>query len=462
MPNSWIKSIIFAVVLLSAPAFAGSLFEDYFAKTPQVPFPISELRKAIADPTQEPEANDFVFIPDGRSIQRANTDLCHPRVVTAVETPRGTTYLGYSEKAQAVEVISWNESKTQFEFLQIKNYGANGKPELTHAERNLCLSCHQNGGPIFARAPWREINNPFQMQKFYDTCLTGEQTEMIRGSYKLYQGIKVYAAFGGKRSSNPGDDNGTSCILPGLNPGCRIDSAVRGSEHLLQEVQACRSLCAPGDEACADELKRLTVPASAFSPLNNVDQTILKRLVSGALPTSILPDRNPNVSEAHVFLLKNGKATDLNLDVINGDYLAHGDDAKWSHPEEKRQPAFEFLGFDFMNLPAADQAGALTSLVRTCLRKGPAALVPEPSAAAVEAPREGVALFAFYCGKCHGDTSNIRLPLTDLSQLKTVTSDWGETAEELLANHEMPRTAPGVPPLPEDQRAILIRMLEQK
>lgn len=459
--------IALLTVLLSAHAKAetGSLFERYFtAAGGRIPFPVNQLRQALAV-DQQPGIHDFVFIHSGRSVQKANTDLCHPRLVTAIETKAGTTFIGYAEKSKTAEVISWNEAGDRFEFLILKNYGPGLKPELVKAERSFCLSCHQNGGPILSRAPWRELNNPFQMKQFYERCLDNKKIDPVAGAYKEYQGVKVFESFGIK-SGDPAADGGTSCVLPALNPGCKIDSAVRGSEKLLQFNRACRSICLKGDESCMEEVQRLAKPESAFSKLNEIDRGIFRRLKDNALPTTVLPDRNPNIAQAHVFLLRNGDSTNLNLEVINGDYLENGAGAGKADPQLERPKALEFLGFNFITLAersAIDQAGALTSLVRSCLKKGPAAFIPateEPTAAA-PVDRTAPALFQHYCGKCHsGANAVVSLPLTDLNELRKVRSVLGDSPQELLRWKIMPRKAPGVPELSDTERDVLIQLLE--
>jgi hypothetical protein len=141
-----------------------------------IPFPFEALVDHIEN---QLEARDrravvkSVLIPLGRSLQRdaAAPNFFHfPRVVIAVDgTPRvkpgesgmllkDRLYLGYHEKAEAVEVISYNESAGRFEFQVVKDYRPGGTPEVSYAHRALCVSCHQNHAPIFSRPVWAETN----------------------------------------------------------------------------------------------------------------------------------------------------------------------------------------------------------------------------------------------------------------------------------------------------------------
>lgn len=70
-------------------------------------------------------------------------------------------FLGYQEKANTIEVISYNEAAGRFEFQVVKDYQAGRTPKVVYANRAVCTVCHQNHGPIFARPLWDETNaNP--------------------------------------------------------------------------------------------------------------------------------------------------------------------------------------------------------------------------------------------------------------------------------------------------------------
>lgn len=145
-----------------------------------VPFPFQALLQKIKDQLQPtlvgvPQLKQ-VLIPLGRSLQRdaASPDFfSYPRVVVAVDTGpklrrghagmllRDRFYLGYQEKSNILEVISYNELAGRFEFQVVKDYRHGGKPRVFYANRAICTACHQNGGPIFSRQVWDETNaNP--------------------------------------------------------------------------------------------------------------------------------------------------------------------------------------------------------------------------------------------------------------------------------------------------------------
>ena len=120
-----------------------------------------------------PRASKAVLIPLGRSLQRTSAApefFAYPRAVVAADAePAGTgdpylkdrLYLGYQEKANLLEVISYNEDAGRFEFQVVTDYRAGGMPKVAYANRTLCVACHQNAAPIFSRPVWDETNaNP--------------------------------------------------------------------------------------------------------------------------------------------------------------------------------------------------------------------------------------------------------------------------------------------------------------
>jgi hypothetical protein len=148
-------------------------------KVYDVPYPFAALTRRIAGRLGEAAVGPplkMVLIPRGRSLQRdaARPDFFRfPRAVVAVDAePRvgpgqpgvllkDRLYLGYQEKANVIEVISYNEAAGRFEFQVVRDYREGGTPSVLYANRALCMTCHQNAAPIFARPLWDETNaNP--------------------------------------------------------------------------------------------------------------------------------------------------------------------------------------------------------------------------------------------------------------------------------------------------------------
>jgi len=166
------------------PPSGSSLFDYLFLGgldgSRTVPYPFEALRQRIRLHTQGDGDNEVglkqTLIPFSRALPRmaaAPEFYRFPRIVLAVDSDflssmraqgpllKDRLYIGYQEKAESLEVISYNEVAGRFEFQIVSDYAANKTPRVIYAERRLCVSCHQNGGPIFSEPLWRETNaNP--------------------------------------------------------------------------------------------------------------------------------------------------------------------------------------------------------------------------------------------------------------------------------------------------------------
>lgn len=164
------------------PTEGRSLFDLLFITNKQgnhltdIPFPFEALVKNIRSKSGNADIKQVV-IPMGRSLQRSagSPDFFkYPRAVIAIDTEmqkinsrnampllKDRLYIGYQEKSNLLEVISYNETQGRFEFQLVKDYRAGGNPRVFYANRAICISCHQNASPIFSRQVWNETNaNP--------------------------------------------------------------------------------------------------------------------------------------------------------------------------------------------------------------------------------------------------------------------------------------------------------------
>jgi hypothetical protein len=164
------------------PAIGRSLF-DILTTAPsddgprlRVPYPFDALRALIAKAggLSDGDISETRF-PLGRSLQRdaaAPDFFASPRVVLGVtgeplardpgKAPGKTMvlkdrlFIGYQPRAEALEIISYNEQAGRFEFLIVEDYAPGKTPRTVQARRALCLSCHHNAAPIFPNPPWSE------------------------------------------------------------------------------------------------------------------------------------------------------------------------------------------------------------------------------------------------------------------------------------------------------------------
>ena len=152
------------------PPIGRSRFDQLIGRAP-VPYPFSRLVDTVNRQMQTDAGGlpplKTTLIPLGRSLQRnaGAPDFFHfPRVVAAadgnnrpgVEPLKDRLFLGYHEKGQVIEVISYNDEAGRFEFQIVRDYAAGKTPQVFYQRRSLCLACHQNAAPMFARPLWDE------------------------------------------------------------------------------------------------------------------------------------------------------------------------------------------------------------------------------------------------------------------------------------------------------------------
>src|SRR5262245_10482365 len=163
-----------------APPTGRSLFDYAVTREAEgravydVPFPFERLVKHLEARAgcKQPCAKQ-VLIPLGRSLQRsaaAPAFFEFPRVVAAIDAEPSTPaaalfkdriYVGYQERSDLIEVISYNETAGRFEFQLVRDYREGGAREVVYARRAMCAACHQNLAPLFSRQVWDETNaNP--------------------------------------------------------------------------------------------------------------------------------------------------------------------------------------------------------------------------------------------------------------------------------------------------------------
>ena len=144
----------------------------------KIPYPIESLLERLNHQLGEDingDQNDVkkVFIPFSRCVNRyaaAPNFYESPRIVVAANSEhhgqkspnrihlKNRIFLGYQQSANAIEVISYNDQLGEFTFQVVTNYAEDSTPEVSRANASQCLSCHQNKGPIFPRAPWAETD----------------------------------------------------------------------------------------------------------------------------------------------------------------------------------------------------------------------------------------------------------------------------------------------------------------
>jgi mono/diheme cytochrome c family protein len=203
MNSVWLMFMIAALLTISNPAPADddlppvgrSRFDQLIGNAP-VPYPFARLLDTINRQMRRDAGGlpplKVTLIPLGRSLQReagAPDYFRLPRVVAAADGTnrpgflplKDRLFLGFHEKGAVIEVISYNDDAGRFEFQVVRDYRKGQTPQVFYARRSLCLACHQNGAPIFARPLWDETPaNPAIAERlrtarrdFYRVKLTG-------------------------------------------------------------------------------------------------------------------------------------------------------------------------------------------------------------------------------------------------------------------------------------------------
>jgi hypothetical protein len=283
------------------PPLGRSLFDRLFTRERNgkveydVPFPFEKLLDRLdaqlaRDKGASHPPSKRVLIPLGRSLQRtaaAPDYFKFPRAVVAADSQpisssalllKDRIYLGYQEKSDQLEVISYNEAAGRFEFQLVKNYRTGVAPQVVYANRSLCFSCHQNGAPIFSRGLWEETNaNP-------------EIAALLLAS--------------GKRSYGIAPDRGVD-VPYAIDIAIKRANSFALTQRLWQEgcggvdlpARRCRAalFTAALRHVLADGRKTsLTSPLTDIAALTHFRAESIRRWPAGlALSASDIPNRNP-------------------------------------------------------------------------------------------------------------------------------------------------------------------------
>jgi hypothetical protein len=224
-------------------------------------------------------------------------------------------FFGYTPKAEELEVIAWNWQRRAFDFLLVEDYAAGKTAHVEQPPRELCMACHQDGGPIFPIAPWSEstLNTTIKQQ-------VADQAEDPLSRYIL---------------ALPTD--GDSRVRDEV---AMIDFQVGESTYMLQSQRICASACG-GDLECRKGVLLAglfeTIDALSSSSLSSawratmkagmvrswpsdrfaiVDATISDRQVDLARPLRFEPNEDPLARREASFPLTPADATG-NLTLAN-------------------------------------------------------------------------------------------------------------------------------------------------
>lgn len=278
------------------PAGSRSLFDFIVHENGGLPYPFEKLTALIKSYSEGDSSLPTILIPDGRSLVRSASSFSEPRVLLGVDArPRQNAktlgfllknrlFIGYVEKSRQLEIISYNEGAGRFEFQVVEDYNENRQPRILYARRNLCLSCHQNGAPIFSVRPWSETNS--------NPAVAG-RIAMARGSGRenSYHGIPLKGR---------------------LKTSESYDALTKSANNLLAAQRIWGAGCGggrPGSAACRRLLLLLGLQFAWEPSLFNLDESedypallslfkIFWPSEGIRLPSSELADRDPILEES--------------------------------------------------------------------------------------------------------------------------------------------------------------------
>jgi len=231
------------------PAGTASLFDRLVQAEGGAPFPFERMIAAVQAFGRDATP---VMVPSGRSLVRHVNDFAAPRILiaaTGAPDPAsadrlppldGRLFVAYSEPLAQLEVLSWNPDAGRFEFQLVENYRPGAAPETFYARRAFCMTCHQDGGPIFPARPWRESNAHAGV---------ADAIRLARGGGgEAYEGAPLRIRLADVEA---------------------FDSAVAAGAGLLAAEAVWRSGCGGGAPASADCRRALLAEAVAFAAAPN-------------------------------------------------------------------------------------------------------------------------------------------------------------------------------------------------
>lgn len=177
------------------PEGTRSLFDYVVAEADGLPYPYEKLVEVVTKYDQGGKAPVQTLIPDGRSLLKAEADFSQPRVVLAADARlpesdydyglylKSRLFLGFTEHANEIEVVSYNEEAGRFEFQLVKDYCEGCVPRIVYARRGICLTCHTGAGPIFSVRPWEETNAQPEIAKHIMEALNVDPAEASKAHY---------------------------------------------------------------------------------------------------------------------------------------------------------------------------------------------------------------------------------------------------------------------------------------
>lgn len=319
----------------------------------KIPYPFSQLLDSFGLGIRE-EGN-VLFVPKGRSLVKEHADYHNPRIIVeaisegtnAEKLPidsegklssefknplkkvwnenrdkinkmginGGDLYIGFAPNHKALEIISYNPKKPGYDFFIVEDYEEGKTPKIINNPAQ-CLTCHQNEAPLFPKVPWHEMLGESAEELLKDRIELSNDNknklmDLIREANperEEIEGINI--------NNSKGRFNFTQAAV--------FDTAVRGSNQLIEFNKSCEVLCSKGDIKCQQNLILASLSKSPNYSKYPFWQNIEKKINKMDLKSSVIVDRDPATNKGF-------------SEIVSADYIDHNIKASVSKaktPEE--------------------------------------------------------------------------------------------------------------------------------
>ncbi len=279
----------------------------------KIPYPFKDFLDSFKLDTRS--KGEILFVPEGRSLVRNSANIQSPRIIVApfessVVSNMSTEatkkfnayydkgyrstdlYVGFAPKNGAMEVISYNPTTKKYDFLIVENYGPGKTPRIVSNE-SLCITCHQNKGPIFSRFPWTEVGlGPENASK-----ASGTPTEN-----PVLNGMKKY---GNEFEGIPLNEVqiGTHTSRFGFSDIAIFNINTRRANHNLIKAKFCEILCKSDDFDCQ---RNIFKNLKKFTPNDFNFKEFDKKMSELTIASSVIPDIDPKTKKVFIPIYTKG------------------------------------------------------------------------------------------------------------------------------------------------------------
>ncbi len=482
----------------------------------KIPYPFKNLLDTLEE--NGSENSNILAVPKGRSLVKNQANFENPRfIVDPVGNPgaaesnkkqlvekmgirKGDLYVGYVAGTTALEVISFNQKTNKYDFFIIEDY-AEGKTPKVVEKKALCVSCHQNEGPIFPRFPWSEM-----LGHTAQKILTPSGALKSSGENELVDRI---VAVNPARSEIEGisltKNKGRFDSFKVVN----FDVSIRDSNERLTNAKMCNAVCSENSNELACKKKLFEYAFLTYDVLNpsskakmdslarEIELSYLSRLAARIdkvkIKSDLIPNRevektqlsdaeNPATPRGELEFLQNlklamkkKKRREL-IDTITATCFKESEFKKFGSGKDLKTFMYD------LNLASNENTIKSWPLNRDSFRKlisdyqpmrlcenGPKMTVlsgPEEKLLSVvkkvesEMVKKPVDYFQKYCLECHGPQGILTLPLDSLEGLaKYVPTMSSDNVLARLTKKIMPPAGAHLP-LPDQERKEMINALK--